>query len=162
LGLHVVQHSFRGVQGADHPVEFAEKLYDVLTPAGNSETFLKHIKTLDDIWERLRKDVKLRALVDEMEGIAPPQPGPVTLSHDEALIGLEIIQLMENVFLDLRLDDFWDHPDNRGWAVLFMRWAGSRKLRAVWEKWRSTFGIRFELFCDTRLGLPRDKYPVRA
>jgi hypothetical protein len=34
---------------------------------------------------------------------------------------------MENVFLDLRLDDFWDHPDNRGWAVVFMRWAGSSK-----------------------------------
>jgi hypothetical protein len=162
LGLHVVQHSFRSAQGTDHPVDIAQKLFDVLTPAGSSETFLKHIKTLDDIWERFRRDVNLRAFVDELEGIAPPQSGPVRLSPNEILIGLEIIQLMENVFLDLRLDDFWDHPDNRGWAVLFMRWAGSRKLREIWEKWRSTFGIRFEHFCDKRLGLPHGKYPVRV
>ena len=69
---------------------------------------------------------------------------------------------MENVFLDLRLDDFWDHPDNRGWAVLFMRWAGSSKLREIWNRWRSTFGIRFEYFCETRLGLPRDEHSVRV
>ena len=162
LGLHVVQHSFRSAQHGEHPVDIAEKLFDVLTPAGSSETFLKHIKTLDDIWERFRRDPNLRAFVDELEGIAPQQSDNVVLSENEILIGLEIIQLMENVFLDLRLDDFWDHPDNRGWAVLFMRWAGSPKLRNVWGKWRSTFGIRFEHFCDTRLGLPRDNHPVRV
>ena len=162
LGLHVVQHSLRSIQGATHPVEIAEKLFDVLAPAGcASETFLKHTKTLDKIWERFRGDARLRAFMDELEGLAPP-PDRVTVSDDETIVGLEIIQLIENVFLDLRLDDFWEHPDNRGWAVLFMRWSGSPKLRAIWMRWRSTFGIRFEHFCDARLGLPREKHTVRV
>jgi hypothetical protein len=161
LGLHVVQHSLRSALCGVHPVEIAEKLFDVWTPAGSAETFLKHIKTLDDIWERLRVDAKLHAFMHELERLAP-QPAPAALSDDEILVGLEIIQLMENVFLDLRLDDFWDHPDNRGWAVLFMRWAGSFKLREIWNRWHSTFGIRFEYFCETRLGLPRDEHSVRV
>lgn len=77
-------------------------------------------------------------------------------------IGLEIIQLMENVFLDLRLDDFWEHPDNRGWAILFMRWARSPRFRAIWKETRRTFGIRFEYFCAARLGLSRDEPIVRV
>ena len=109
------------------------------------KTFLNHIKTVDDIWERLRVDAKLHAFVHELERLAP-QPARATLSDDETLVGLEIIQLMENVFLDLRLDDFWDHPDNRGWAVVFVRCAGSSKPRKIWNRWPSTFGIRFEYF----------------
>jgi hypothetical protein len=80
----------------------------------------------------------------------------------EELVGLELIQLMENVFLDLRLDDFWFHPDNRGWAILFMRWARSPRFRAIWGKNRRTFGIRFEYFCEERLGLQRDRPIVRV
>lgn len=38
--------------------------------------------------------------------------------NQEMIIGLKLIQLVENVFLDLR-PDVWDHPDNRGWAIFF-------------------------------------------
>jgi hypothetical protein len=69
---------------------------------------------------------------------------------------------MEDVFLDLRLDDFWEHPDNRGWAILFMRWSRSPRLRIIWKETRRTFGIRFEYFCNARLGLPRDQPIVRV
>jgi hypothetical protein len=62
---------------------------------------------------------------------------------------------MENVFLDLRLDDFWEHPDNRGWALLFSQWAKSGRFRGAWPRIKNTFGIRFEHFCADRLGLPR-------
>jgi hypothetical protein len=162
LGQHVVRHSMRGNEVGDHPVQIAEKLADVLTPAGcSSETFLKHTKSLDEIWERFRGNARLRAFMNELQG-APSVPDPLSDPDEETLIGLEIIQLMENVFLDLRLDDFWDHPDNRGWAVLFMRWAGSSKLRQIWARCRSTFGIRFEYFCEARLGLPRDNRVVRV
>jgi hypothetical protein len=69
---------------------------------------------------------------------------------------------MEDVFLDLRLDDYWDHPDNRGWAILFMRWARSPRFRMIWDKTHRTFGIRFEYFCHARLGLTRDTTIVRV
>ena len=88
--------------------------------------------------------------------------GPGDHPAAEALIGLELIQLMENVFLDLRLDDFWSHPDNRGWAILFMRWVRSPRSRAIWNTTRRTFGIRFEYSCEARLGLQRDRPIVRV
>ena len=162
LGRHVVLHSFRGNQPGDHPVMIAEKLADVLAPAGcSSEVFLKHAKALEKIWERFRQSPDLNPFMDElMRNIVTP-PHPV-LEDLEFAMGLELIQLMENVFMDLRLDDFWDHPDNRGWAILFMRWARSPRFRAIWVQVRRTYGIRFEYFCEARLGLPRDRPIVRV
>src|SRR5271157_390490 len=162
LGLHVVRHSLRGAQPGDHPMDIAEKMYDVLAPAGAaSEIFVKHATALDDIWEKFRQSPSLRSFMQEL------MSGAVTTTvtapqHEEICIGLELIQLMENVFLDLRLDDFWEHPDVRGWAILFMRWARSPRFRAIWNLTRRTFGIRFEYFCAARLGLPRDEPIVRA
>ncbi len=169
LGLHVVRQSFRGSQPGDHPVAIAEKLADVLAPAGcASEAFLKHAKTLNQVWERFRQTPELHHFFEELmrqtisaaagqQNLPLPEP-----SEQEKLIGLELIQIMEDVFLDLRLDDFWSHPDNRGWAILFMRWARSPRLRAIWQRTRRTFGIRFEYFCEARLGLQRDKPIVRV
>jgi hypothetical protein len=164
LGQHVVRTSLRGNQPGDHPVAIAEKLADVLAPAGcSSEAFLKHTKTLNDIWERFRQSPTLQPFIDELmrDTVTPPWVDPAQ-QNQEMLIGLELIQLMQDVFLDLRLDDFWDHPDNRGWAILFMRWARSPRFRAIWLQVRSTFGIRFEYLCEARLGLPREERTVRV
>lgn len=38
------------------------------------KTFLNHIKTLDDIWERLRVDATLHAFMHELERLAPQPP----------------------------------------------------------------------------------------
>jgi hypothetical protein len=60
---------------------------------------------------------------------------------------------MENVFITLQLDDFWTHPDNRGWVTLFTSWAKSGTFRAAWKQTRHTFGSGFVYFCEHRLGL---------
>jgi hypothetical protein len=166
LGLHIVRMSLRGSEPGDDPVTIAEKLADVLAPSGcSSEAFLKHTKILDRIWERFRADTDLHPFFEELMRQTAPvyPPGPAAPVRDEeTIVGLELIQLMENVFLDLRLDDFWSHPDNRGWAILFMRWARSPRFREIWKKTRRTFGIRFEYFCEARLGLERDNPIVRV
>ena len=160
LGQHVVRHALRGIQPSSHPVSIAEKLYDVWAPAGLScDTFIKHAKALDGIWERFRQSPSLNRLMSELMG------GPATANSAtpiETCACLELIQLMENVFLDLRLDDYWEHPDNRGWGMLFMAWARSGIFRAVWKQTRSSFGIRFEYFCAERLGLERSDRVVRV
>ena len=162
LGQHVVKHSFRAMQTGDHPVTLAEILADVLAPTkAASESFLRHTKTLDAIWDRFRTSRGLDNLLQELM----PTPSPAVsapLTNEEICAGLELIQLMEDVFLDLRLDDFWDNPDNRGWAMLFMRWARSPRFREIWKQSRRMFGIRFEYFCDSRLGLPRDEPIARV
>ena len=165
LGQHIVRVSFRGTQPGDKAVSIAEKLADVLAPVGcSSEVFLKHTKTLDGIWERLRQSPKLYPFFEELiqQTMAPAVESVPHVHDEEMIIGLELIQLMENVFLDLRLDDFWSHPDNRWWAILFIRWARSPRFRALWKQTHRTFGIRFEYFCEARLGLSRDKPIVRV
>ena len=54
----------------------------------------------------------------------------------------------------LRLEDTWDHPDNRGWQELFKTWARAEVVREAWELSRETYGIRFRHFCERKLGLP--------
>jgi len=163
LGLHVLQHSFRGTQLGQQPFEVAERMYDTLAPAGwSSETFLKHTQTLEHIWTEFRESPGLSAFLHElMLGPVPPV-AMLVLTDEELCMGLELIQLMEDVFLDMQLDDFWEHPDNRGWAIMFMRWARSPRFQEAWRNSRRTYGIRFEYFCAARLGLERDKPIVRV
>jgi Patatin-like phospholipase len=155
LGNHVVEHALRGTDlyAASRPIELAEKLFNQWAPAGFSNgTFLKHTQALDGIWERFRNSKELDAFFTELTA-RPPLTFPSSLSREEKCAGLELIQLMENVFLDLRLDDFWDHPDNRGWTNLFMDWARSPRFRMIWNESKQTYGVRFGYFCHQRLGL---------
>jgi len=163
LGYHITDRTFRGAEGLPEMYEIAAKLFNLWTPAGfNSEAFINHSKMLNEIWDKFRAAPGLGILLAELmaDKSAPVQSAP--LAADEKCMCLELLQLMECVFLDLRLDDFWDHPDNRGWAMLFSRWAKSSRLQAAWDQTRHTFGIRFEYFCHERLGLATDSPVVRA
>jgi hypothetical protein len=159
LGNHIAERTFRDAADEPTPFEVAAKLFDVWAPASFSTTsFLRHSAALDQIVDRFRSDPNLQALFDELTGNGAV-PGAATPKERAAC--LELIQLMENVFLDLQLDDFWQHPDNRGWVMLFNGFARSPKFRETWNRSRSTFGIRFEYFCSQRLGLDRDRPIIR-
>lgn len=162
LGRHVVLRSLPGAQPGDHPVAIAERLFDVLAPGGcSNEALLIHAKTLESIWQQFRQSPELHPFMNELV-LGESRPQYRCGLDSEMSIGLELFQLMQDVFLDLRLDDFWEHPDNRGWAILFMRWARSARFREIWNQTHRTFGIRFEYFCAARLGLGRDHPIVRV
>ncbi len=169
LGQHVVRHSLRGNQPGSSAVDVAVKLADVIAPARTTgEAFLRHTQTLERMWEQFRKSPALHGFVDELMhihppiAVVPPSAGNPHQASEELCMALELTQLMEDVFMDLRLDDFWEHPDNRGWAIMFMRWARSPRFQRYWSQTRRTFGIRFEYFCQARLGLMRDTPIVRV
>jgi hypothetical protein len=183
LGHHIVRKVFGGTRPGETPLEVAEQLTDMFAPAGSpGDAFLKHTQTLARILESFRASAPLHPWFQELMGVSaaivtqpiatqpiatqpnsptpnPPQGSP--LKPEECVIGMELIQLMEDVFLDLRLEEFWGHPDNRGWAILFMRWARSPKFQTIWKQTHRTFGIRFEYFMSTKLGMFRDKPIVR-
>lgn len=162
LGQHVVRHALRGISAGSHPLQVAEKLRDVWAPGGFSlDAFLKDAETLNGIWEKFRQSPGLNAFLGEITDGTPIGNQPRS-PQQELSIALEMIQLMENVFLEVRLDDFWEHPDNRGWALLFTQWARSPRFREIWVQTRNTFGIRFEYFCEQRLGLPGGRPIARA
>ena len=65
----------------------------------------------------------------------------------------EILQLMEDVYLELSLDRHYDHIDHRGWMNLFQHWSWSGMLCATWAITGSTYDPRFQRFCKRRLDL---------
>jgi Patatin-like phospholipase len=165
LGHHVTERTFRDAGNAADPFLIAGKLFDLWVPATfSTEKFLAHARALDLMLERFRADLKLAPLLKEITGVELPlpPPPPTRPNAEERVACMELMQLMENVFLDLRLDDYWEHPDNRGWAVFFTMCARSPTFRDVWTQVRHTYGIRFEYFCNQHLGLEMDRPVIRV
>ena len=155
LGRHIAARTFRGAGSTPEPFAMAGTLFDLWVPASvSSESFVDNANTFDKLWDRFRQDPDLKALFLEFVGSADASAAS-ELTAKEICTCMELMQLMENAFLDLRLDDFWDHPDNRGWVVFFTMCARSPKFREVWSQVSQTYGIRFEYFCKQRLGLKR-------
>ncbi len=73
---------------------------------------------------------------------------------------VNLLELMQDVFIDLNLDAEWQHPDNRGWMNLFKHFAWAGMLRATYAVVCSNFGARFQRFCDVRLGLSKGEVEI--
>jgi hypothetical protein len=161
LGHHIADRAFRDAEDEPSPVEVATKLFDVWSPAGfSTASYLQHSATVERILDRFSSDSDLYDLFKQVTGTATS--ADESLSPPEHAACLQLLQLMQNVVLDLRLDDFWDYPDNRGWAMLFTGFARSPKFRTSWNLNRTVYGIRFEYFCSQRLGLQRDRPILRV
>lgn len=137
-----------------------------------STGFINHTLALTEIWQQIANDPALAAFDEELmpewsklvktaRSLLPDlkstseTPPPVTEtspSRKAAYISQEIIQLMENVYLDLDLHHDADHEDHRGWMMLFRYWASRPVIRDAFERSRHLFGDRFERFWIEVLG----------
>jgi hypothetical protein len=159
LGYDCTKRTFRDSAlkniGASYLEDFAQELTDTWTPVKNSPaSFISSTNSLSRLWDELGKDPALRTLSNEIINHTPPPPGrPVAVTPREFYFCNQIIQLMENVHLDLKLDDTWDDPDNAGWKDLFQRCSRSGTFRIVWDKSCTTYGKRFHNFCKRKLNL---------
>jgi hypothetical protein len=133
--------------------------------------FARHAETLEHLLERLSRGQNLRFLdaqicpewkalnasLPEKEADQLKVRAGLPESHDERREGFyfcnSLIQLMECVYLDLQLEDYHDHPDNRGWMNLFKHWSWADMMQATWAISASTYGSRFQTFCEQRLDL---------
>ncbi len=132
--------------------------------------FTRHTTALDGIHRRIREDKALRFLdaeiYPEWNVINPPKASAgaaarqmlrLPATEEELRAGFylcaSMIQLMESVYIDLDLEQYHDHPDNRGWMNLFKQWSWSGMFRTVWTVTASTYGARFQTFCARRLSL---------
>jgi hypothetical protein len=121
-----------------------------LTHAGR---FASHSDTLIDIWNKLDANPRLKILDDELEAqlnVAWPDEQSFRSAF---LVCSQMIQLMENVYLDLDLEHTWSHPDNEGWHETFRKWARSAAMRKTWTLSRDNYGQRFQAFCERHLDL---------
>lgn len=116
----------------------AEQLYNIFSPELIHKTqFIHHADRLIQIWEQLSQNEKLQDF--------DPESKP--LDH----FCNEIIQFIENVYLDLNLEETWDRDDNKGWMQLFKEWANNPNVNKVWQDSKETYGIRFSSFWNRQL-----------
>lgn len=143
-----------------------------VAPSPGVETsFSRHGETLDRLFDRLGRDDNLefidREIYPEWDDLVSQALDTDGLPNtpDQLRSGFylcsSLIQLMENVYLDLRLDDEYSHPDNRGWINLFRQWTRSPMMLATFALSAGTFGSRFQTFCRRRFGLDMGRVTVR-
>jgi hypothetical protein len=183
LGYHAVEDALTRALGADdceqlRPVEIFTLLrqrWGRPAPAP-MDAVRKYSAALDRIWTVVRTSKHLNFLDSQMfpemptllastyapEGmLAKPRAVPLNYwlppTEEERREGfyvcIQMLQLMEDVFIEFDLDEYWDHIDNRGWMNLFQHWSWSGMLCATWAMTGSTFDPRFQRFCRTRLDL---------
>jgi len=140
--------------------------------------FSRHGIELEKIYDRMRLDANLGFLDSQiypewvkLSNRVKPAPNQArhTMfpgSNDELRAGFylcnTLIQLMENVYTDLRLEAEHIHPDNRGWMNLFRHWSWSGMFRVTWAVCVATYGARFQQFCRRQLGLESGELTLGA
>jgi hypothetical protein len=179
LGYHIV-HSTFGVLGAPDALKtwnperlflaMRQRWYPPSMAAENA--FTRHTATLNRIFETLRCRPELAFLdaqiypewntaISGTKGTpniwlpTDPHTGQTDVRRARAGFYLcnEVIQLMEDVYTDLKLEAEFDHPDNRGWMNLFKHWSWSGMFRLTYAISASTYGARFQTFCERHLDL---------
>jgi predicted acylesterase/phospholipase RssA len=174
LGSHVAESTF-GVLGNRQQLsrmnveEMFVKLRQHWYPPSRyiQASFTRHTATYTSLLEKLRTSPNLRFLdaqvypewhaLDSKDGANQEASLGLPESVDEKREGFyfcnQVIQLMEDAYLDLNLEAEFDHPDNRGWVNLFRHWSHSEMFRVTWAISASIYGARFQSFCERRLNL---------
>jgi len=132
-----------------------------------STSFISHTETLTEIWRQTLSNPALAGFDEELmpkwsnlvlaaakraaqapSGIATAPATVIDPARHIAYITQEIIQLMENIYLDLDLHHDADHKDHRGWMALFKHWVRQPAIKEAWISSKGLFGERFENFWD--------------
>ena len=133
----------------------------VTIPPGIQESFLGQTEGLLSIDKALQADPGLAdydiETYPELVSVLHMDPKSVKPADVRATLHLisSQVQLMENVFLGLRLAEHYAHPLNRGWMNLFRRWATTPMFRRCWPIICGTFSRAFVEFAECHLYVPQ-------
>ena len=163
LGQHVGEEVLRVLEGTkdrdSSTVCSLLRSHWIPVPPAIKGSFLEHTERLIELERALRKDPDLARydaeLYPELHTIFGVSQDTLPKLDQRGALHLcnEQIQLMENVFLAVQLDQFHAHPLNRGWMNLFRRWTASNQFRAFWPTVRGTYSRPFVDFAETHLNL---------
>jgi hypothetical protein len=163
LGLDIAGKAFEGalaaqcVSGPASMIALGKVLKATLAPSlTHADSFTANAEQLIDLWDKIRENPDLETLDKGLLKGGLPK-GPPALTRAEFYACVEMIQLMENVYIDLHLEATWEHADNRGWRELFERWAALPQLKVTWKVTYGLFGERFRFFARRNLGMKDDE-----
>jgi hypothetical protein len=172
LGQHTVTSVFGAVDSLDKlRGRTSERLFVDLRqrwfpPRQVSADAAKHTATLEALYNTLRRTPALHFLSSQiypewralLHNVQPPPrlprlPETANEIHHGFYLCDAMTSLMEDVYLDLRLEQEYDHPDNRGWMNLFRHWSWAPTFRVAWTINAANHGARFQSFCERHLDL---------
>src|SRR5271157_465704 len=158
LGKHVVEKVFHRIASpvspADLKATFGELQQNWLPPVTAAPgSFTKHAEMYSHLVERLSTGVGVRFLECEVFPNFPTEAPKFTENRDLGagmLLVTDFIQLMEDVYLDLNLedDDQLKHQENAGWVELFAYWTKQPTFQRVWSFAGKTYGSAFHRFYE--------------
>ena len=163
LGKDVARTTFASADATSDMPAIVERLAEVWSPTLRQVgKFTQNSEQLMRLWADLGSRTDLNFLDQQLAAQWPAQPTPEFRTG--FYVGSQMLQLMENVYLDLRFEETWDHPDNRGWKELFLVWARAEVVKKTWELAGATYGLRFRYFCERelKLGLPKQAQVAHA
>jgi rubredoxin len=114
--------------------------------AAVEKSFARHGEAFEQLLQELRTSSKLSGLTKEFYSKIP-----LGTVEEKFLYCNSIFQLMENVYIDLNLEDEFNHPDNEGWNEMFKSWWAAPEMKNTWAISKKTFGQRFQQWCEREL-----------
>ncbi len=134
-------------------------------PPGMQESFLGETDDLKDLERLLRDDPDLLRydleIYPELRSVFGIDPGSVAANPRAALHTCNLqIQLMEQVYLAVKLEDYHGHALNRGWMNLFRRWTCSATFRLFWPTVCSMYSQQFVRFAEQHFNLSIEQAAV--
>jgi hypothetical protein len=161
LGLHIVRDAFEGVLPASGtgPQIDLQGVFQALTRkwyapppvAGGDMSRLND--AYSDLMRRLGEQDQLKELMAELIfETANPMPASA-LNKESRMFLIEIIQLMENVHTEYRLEHAANraNPRNAGWMTVCRRWAQRPVVMEVWNQVKKDYNPIFRQFIENHL-----------
>ena len=162
LGVHIAESALSSLAKTlddEYPDEVAysadkENLFrdlrDFLYPPSDAikKSFTKHTGHYMKLIEEIAKTNDVAYLDAAILGKWLEFPLMSRNTREGRYLCVSFLQLMENVYLDLQLDDPTqrDHPHNAGWLTLFRKWANQDAFKDAWKIAGETYGNRFRKF----------------
>jgi len=128
-------------------------------PEDHTQAFLTFTNQCSEMESQIRAtapDWFAAELFPELSVVLSARPkDPVGLKELTSVLGwvMQIAQLMEDVWVGSRLDDFASHPLNEGWMAYFHRWTRAPSFRTWWPLLRPIYSDGFRNFMKREFGL---------
>jgi hypothetical protein len=110
------------------------------------------------LYENADLRVLTRDLYPELFPASPQEPpedqeAEAKRCRAEVHLVTQMLHVMENAWLSLKLDIYYAHPLNRGWMDVFHRWTNAPTVRRLWPLLRSEFSREFIRFAERQMQL---------
>jgi hypothetical protein len=156
LGMHVAETAFMRYRACpDEPILDTQELFEQLHRFWHppslkvAEHSTAHTQDYNRIMEQLRSKEEFRFL-DPILFNNMPTAG-LDGRRDEFYLCNSLIQLIENVYADLDLEQNYNHPHVEGWMSIFKQWAQQPVFKRTWAISKNTYATRFREFYNDRL-----------